>query len=71
MTRHRHKWSPRHYRYGIKLEVRTCLIQDCDATTDGKDILYKDGTVKPLSREMRRRMSTYFTLQNSTDRQKE
>lgn len=63
----RHEWSPRHYRYGIKLEVCVCLVEGCEATTDGKDILYKDGTVKPLSRELRRQMSTLFTLQRAKE----
>jgi hypothetical protein len=67
MKKHRHKWSARHYRFGIKLEVRVCIVDACDATTDGKDILYQDGTIKPLSREMRRQMSTMFTLQKSTE----
>lgn len=62
--KHRHDWSPRHYRFGVKLFVRVCLVEGCDATTDEKDILYKDGTIKPLSRELRRQMSTMFTLQN-------
>lgn len=63
----RHKWSPRHYRHGIKLEVRVCLVEGCDATTDGKDILYKDGTIKPLPKELRRQMSTLLTLQRTQE----
>jgi hypothetical protein len=66
----RHKWSPRHYRYGVKLEVRVCLVTDCEATTDGKQILYKDGTIGRLSKELRRQMSTLFTLQNTSERSK-
>lgn len=61
--KHRHKWSPIHERYGIKLRVRVCLDAGCEATTDGKKILYKDGRIARLSSELRRQMSTMFTLQ--------
>ena len=67
MKRCRHEWSPRHYRYGVKLEVRVCLVKGCDATTDGRHILYKDGTIKPLPKELRRQMSTLFTLQKTKE----
>lgn len=62
--RHRHKWSVRIYRFGTKPEIRVCIVDACEATTDGKDILYPDGTIKPLSKELRRQMATMFTLQN-------
>lgn len=62
VKRCRHKWSPRHYRYGVKLLVRSCLVVGCDATTDGKNILYRDGRIGKLSKEIRRQMSTTFTL---------
>jgi hypothetical protein len=63
--RHRHKWSPKHKRGGVDLWVRSCLVVDCDAITDGKQILYKDGTIGRLSKELRRQMATLFTLQSS------
>lgn len=65
MKRHNHEWSPIHYRFGTKLPVRCCLVIGCDALTDGKKILYKDGRVGRLSSELRRQMSTMFTLTSS------
>lgn len=65
--RHRHQWSPLHKRCGVDLVVRVCLVVGCEAVTDGKKILYRDGKIGRLSTELRRQMSTYFTLQKSTD----
>lgn len=64
MKRHNHKWSPRHKRYGVDLMVRVCLVQGCDAITDGKKILFKDGRIGRLAAEMRRQMSAVLTLQS-------
>lgn len=65
MKRHKHEWSPRHKRYGIDLLVRVCLVVDCDAITDGKKILYKDGKIGRLSATMRRCMASVLTLKSS------
>lgn len=63
--RHNHKWSPRHKRCGVDLLVRVCLVEDCEAITDEKKILFKDGRIGRLSPEMRRQFKTRLTLQGS------
>lgn len=63
--RHKHKWSPRHKRCGVDLMVRVCLVVGCEAVTDEKKILFKDGRIGRLSSEMRRQFKARLTLQSS------
>lgn len=65
--KHVHEWSPKHKRMGVDLLVRVCLIVGCEAVTDEKNILFKDGYVCRLSSEMRRQFKARLTLQSSQE----